>query len=36
MQGADSAYDEEMARQYMNNRDEFNAKAAQWTEKYAK
>ena len=35
-QGVDSAYDQGMANQYINNREAFNATARQWTEQYAK
>ena len=34
-QGVDSPYNCEMADEYMNNREEFNKKAAEWTKLYA-
>jgi ubiquitin-conjugating enzyme E2 D/E len=35
-QGVQGAYDEAMANQYLNRRDEFNAEAKKWTEQFAK
>ena len=35
-QGIEGAYDEEMANQYLNNRQKFDKIAKEWTEKYAK
>ena len=34
-QGIDSPYDEAIAEEYKNRRDEFDAKAREWTKKYA-
>ena len=34
-QGVVGAYDENMAQQYLNNRNQFNAKAKKWTQLYA-
>ena len=34
-QGIDSPYDEEIAEEYKNRRNEFDAKAKEWTKKYA-
>jgi ubiquitin-conjugating enzyme E2 D/E len=35
-QGVDSPYDDEIAAEYRDRRNEFDAKAKEWTEKYAK
>jgi ubiquitin-conjugating enzyme E2 D/E len=35
-QGVDSPYDDEIAAEYRDRRKEFDAKAKEWTEKYAK
>ena len=35
-QGVIGAYDEAMADQYLNHRDEFDAEAKRWTDKFAK
>ena len=34
-QGVIGAYDEKMANQYLNNREQFNAEAQKWTQLYA-
>ena len=34
-QGVDSAYNENMAQQYFNNREQFDAEARRWTQLYA-
>ena len=35
-QNPDSPYSGQMAREYVTNREEFNRKAKQWTQQYAK
>ena len=35
-QGIDSPYDDEIAAEYRDRRNEFDAKAREWTQKYAK
>ena len=35
-QGVEGAYDEQMADQYLNHRDQFDAEAKNWTQLYAK
>ena len=34
-QNPDSPYDPRMADEYVNNREEFDKKAKEWTQKYA-